>query len=71
MPATTVARNASFPVTDSAGQMMVAARFPLNAIQVPAFAPEQRTIAVDLQQPTTMVPRRICSFTFAASGFPA
>jgi hypothetical protein len=54
-----------------AGHAIAPVRFPLNEIHVPARAPEHCIIAVDFQQRTTRAPRRSCSLTLAASGFPA
>ena len=71
MPATTIAWNVSFGPADCAGHLIVAVRFPLNAIHVPAYAPEHGTIAVDFQQRTTRVPSRTCSRAFAGTGLPA
>jgi hypothetical protein len=61
--ATTVARNVSLTPADLAGHLITPVRLPVKAIHVPDLLPEHRTIALDLQQPTTRVPRRSCSRT--------
>ena len=71
VPATTVARKVSLTPANLAGHAITPVRFPLNEIHVPSRVPEHRTIAVDFQQRTTRAPRRSCSLTLAASGFPA
>lgn len=69
-PTTTTAWNVRRTPTDSAGHVRVPVRRPRKEIQVPDAAPEHGTIAVPVQHPTTVSPRRIWSRILAGSGAP-